>query len=202
MPEIMKTTKLFFNSVAMSIVAMFLTANLYADVYLYVHPLEASKKVSVELSLPILNTVSIYIFDNNEKLILHEKIEKGLSYKRIYDFSELKTGRYTIVSDSKNLQVTKKINVNENSIDVISTEYFHRPVFKLRDDVLNIIYMNRDQSIVKISIEDSKTTYYQEELPGDLLFKKSFDLQNLSRGEYTVLFEVNGYKFAHYITKK
>jgi hypothetical protein len=38
--------------------------------------------------------------------------------------------------------------------------------------------------------------------PGDLLFKKSFDLQNLSRGEYTVVFEVNGYKFAHYITKK
>ncbi len=197
----MKTTKLLFGTMAMSIAAMFFTARLYADVYLYVRPLETSKKVSVELSLPILNKVTIYVFDDKGESIHYEIIEKGSSYKRIYDFSELKTGRYTIVSDSKNLQVTKTIDVNKNSIDVVSTEYFHRPVFTLKDNLLSVTYMNRAQKDVKISLEDSKTTYYKENLPGDLICKKTFDLRNLSRGEYTVLFEVNGYKFAHYITK-
>lgn len=85
---------------------------------------------------------------------------------------------------------------------VVSTEYFHRPAFTLKGDILSITYMNRSQSNVKISLEDSKTTYYKENLPGDLLIRKSFDLRNVSRGEYTVLFEVKGYKFANYITKE
>jgi hypothetical protein len=72
----MKTTKLLFGKIAMSIAAMLLIANLHADVYLYVRPPELSKKALIELSLPVLNKVSIYVFDNNEKLIHHEKLEE------------------------------------------------------------------------------------------------------------------------------
>jgi hypothetical protein len=198
----MKTTKSIFGTMAMSIVAMFLTANLFADVYLYVRPLEASKKALVELSIPIRNEVSIYVFDNKGELIHHENIKKGSSYKRIYDFSEVETGRYTIISDSKYLKVTKKINVNENSIDVVSTEYVHRPVFTVKDDVLSINYLNTTQSDVKISIEDSDKIYYKGNMSSGAVFKKSFDLKKLLPGKYTVLCEVDGYKFAYDIRKE
>lgn len=180
---------------------MFLSACLYAGVHLYVVPFETSKKALVELSFPILSEVAIYVYDNDDNLVRHENIEKGSVYKRIYDFSELERGYYTIISDSKDLKVTKIIQVNTQSIEVVSTEYFYRPVFTMQGDILHIEYKNPDQSDVKISIEDSEDIYYMENLQGDELFKKSFNIQQLSRGEYTVRFEVNGYRFAYYIRK-
>ena len=184
----------------MSIVAMFLTANLYADVCLNKRPFEYSKKVLVELSLPIKSTVTVYLFNNKGQLVYNEDIKTGSSFKKVFDFSDEETGKYTIIADSKYLKVTKKINVNENSIYVSSTEYLHRPVFKLRNDILNITYMNIAQSDVKISIEDSDRIHYEGNMPGNFVFRKRFDLQKLLPGKYKVIFEADGNTFVQYFT--
>ena len=196
----MKKNKSLFVITAMSIVAMLLTANLYADVYLYVRPLENSKKVLVQLSLPIKSTVTIYLFNDKGQLIYNEDIKEGSSYKRVFDLSDEETGEYTLISDSKFLKITKEISVNRNSIEVVSTEYLHRPVFNLRDDILNITYKNITQSDVKISIKNSDRIHYEGDMPGNTIFRKSFDLQELIPGKYKVIFEADGNRFVQYLT--
>jgi YbbR domain-containing protein len=197
----MKTTKTIFATMAMSIVAMFLTANLYADVYLNVLPLETSKKVLVELTPPAKSTVTIYLYNEKGQLVYNEDIKEGSSYKKVFDFSNARNGIHTIVSDSKYLKETKEIKVEGTSIEVVSTKYLHRPVFTVKDDVLRIKYLNPTQSNVKLSIENSAKTYFNRDMPSEAVFIKSFDLKKLSPGNYTVSFEVDGYEFTHYITK-
>lgn len=197
----MKTTKSIFGTMAMSIVAMFLSANLYADVYLNVRPLETSKKVLVELTSPAESTVTVYLYNDKGQLVYNEDIKEGSSYKKVFDFSNVNNGIHTIVSDSKYLKETNEIKVEGTYIEVVSTNYIHRPVFTVKDDVLSIYYVNTTQSDVKLSIESSAKTYYKKDMPGDVVFAKSFDLRKLSTGEYTVLFEVDENEFTHHITK-
>lgn len=185
----------------MSIAAMLSTANLYADVFLYVYPMEASKKARVELSLPVQSPVNIYVFDNKGKLILEENIKKGVTYRKIYDFSNLPTGRYTIVSNSEFLEVTKTILLNKNSIEVVSTTYLHRPYIKLKDNLLTVKYINLTRSDVELSLEDSQRIYYKANLPSDVVFRKTFDIQKLLRGKYWISFEADGNTFVHQFTK-
>lgn len=181
----------------MSIVAMLCADNLYADVYLYVYPFEASKKARVELTLPVQSPVEISVFDDDGQLIYSEMIKKGSSYRKVYDFSNVKTGIYRIISNSDYLKMTKTLKVNENSIEVLSTEFLHRPIFTLKDDLLTVQYMNLTRSNVELSIENSERIFYKANLPSDVIFKKRFDVHKLYPGEYNVLFETNGNRFSH-----
>lgn len=196
----MKTTKSTLGSLIVSIVTMLFTTGLYAGSNLYVYPIEASRKAMVELSLPVRSDVSIYVLDSKDRPIYNENLDRVTHYKRLYDFSGLKTGMYKIISDSRYLKTTKTIFVDENSIEVVSTDYFHRPVFEMKENILSIRYPNSKKSEIRISISDANRTYYEGKMPGTLQFNKSFDLRKLLPGEYTVLFKVKNYEFAYYIT--
>ena len=86
--------------------ALLFTVNSYAGDEMNVTPITSEKKARVELQRPKSIDVSIFVTDVNGKVLHEETIKSQKSYGRVYDFTNLQDGKYTIISNDDYIRTT------------------------------------------------------------------------------------------------
>ena len=97
----MKTMNVILATVTLGASALLSTVNSYAGDEMNITPITAEKKAKVELKS--LKSIDVSIFVTNMKgSVLHEEtIKSKSSYGRVYDFTHVPDGKYTIVSNDE-----------------------------------------------------------------------------------------------------
>ena len=84
--------------------ALLSNVNSYAGDEMSITPITAEKKAKVELKSLKSIDVSIFVTDINGSVLHEETIKSKSSYGRVYDFTHLADGKYTIISNDEPYQ--------------------------------------------------------------------------------------------------
>lgn len=188
--------KLFASIFALSMVSFSVQANEIENFEVSI--VENSSVVKLELNTPSLNTFNVTLFNAFEREILSERVEAGETFESQIDFSELRRGTYTLVSEVGNLRLNKVLRVNGAQVELIDSYYSSKPVFLQEDGLLTVYYLKNEISGVNISIEDRSSIYHDSYYDDEgVVFNKVFSLENLWPGTYNVTFSSNGEFFTH-----
>jgi len=192
----MKTIKSLFVVAVFSLSTICFAGN--GDTFLEVIPLNKMDKANVQVVVPNNQRTFIYITDPESRVILQETIKKGSSTAKIYDFSNVDDGIYTLNSKTDQANVTKTIMVENSSIKVISSEVEYKPAFIIKENSLLVNYLNLEQEEIEMVIYNSYNTEFYKSTEGNSqVFQKKFDVSNMERGEYFAMIKVSGKNYIH-----
>lgn len=189
--------KILFTSILSLAVAVASTES-RASENLEVALIENSRTLRLEINSPILETVNLRLYNENDRVIFSERVELADSYESQLDFTDLRNGNYTLVSEVANMRVNKLIKVSETSVQLQDSYYSFIPVFKQENDKLSVYYVNNGGADIGISIEneyDVLSDFYFND--GVKVFNKTFSLAKLSAGNYMIRFVSKGQFHTH-----
>ena len=188
--------KLFASIFALSMVSFSVQANEIENFEVSI--LENSTVVKLEVNTPTLNSIDVTLYNGFEREILRERVEVGETFESQIDFSQLRRGTYTLVSEVGNMSLNKVLRVNGDQVKLIDSYYSFKPLFKQEGNLLTVYYVKGAEKAVSLSIEDNLNIYYDEFYSSDeTVFTKVFSLENLSSGTYNFNFTANGETFLH-----
>ena len=191
----MKTIKSLLAVSVLGFSTVLFAGNAYD--FLEVIPLNMMDKAVVKVVFPKYQNTSIYVADPEGSIIHRETIKKGSSTAKIYNFSNLDDGIYTFYSITEQVNITKKIMVNNSSIEVISNEVEYKPVFIIKDNHLLVNYLNLEQEEIEMVIYNSNAELYRSTEGNSEVYQKKFHFSHHERGEYFAKITVGRKNYTH-----
>ncbi len=183
-PKKLKTMKTLIKSILV-VAVMFGTYTSYASETLSTLP--TFKFVNEGDSISVTNSAGEVIYQG--------RVNYNGNLIRLFDFSQLDNGVYT-VEISKDFEIeTLNLNVTDNKVTLLtdSQEKIFKPVFRTKNDKLIVSKIALDQKEMKVEI------YYKDELiftenvdgqNGDIL-NRVYQLDATNRGDYTAVIRAN-----------
>ena len=191
----MKTINSLFAVAVLGLSTILFAGNAYA--FLEVIPMNTMDKAAVHVVVPKNQNSSIYISDPEGRIIHRETIKSSSSNGKVYNFSNLDEGVYTFYSETDHANFTKKVKVENSSVEVISNEVEYKPAFIVEDEKLMVNYLNLDQEKIKMAVYSSYADYYNSTEGNSKVFQKKFDISGLDSGEYFAMIKVGDKNFIH-----
>ncbi len=173
-------------------------AETYAGDELNVTPIAAEKKVKVELNSPKSIDVSILVANMDGKVLHEETIKSRRSYGRVYDFTNLKDGQYTIISEDDYITTTTEVKIHRSDIDVLSNEVEYKPIFLTKGGSLMVNYLNINAEDIKFSIENGDAVVYESDGGNDISFQKILNISKMPSGDYFANIEAGSRTYSYY----
>ncbi len=190
----MKTINSLIAVAVLGLSTILFAGNAYA--FLEVTPLNMMDKAVVKVVFPN-DQNSFIIADSEGKIILRETIKKGSSTAKIYNFSNVDDGIYTLYSTIEYGIATTKIMVKNSSIEVISNEVDYKPVFIIKDNHLLVNYLNLEQEEIEMVIYNSNAELYRSTEGNSQVYQKKFHFSHHERGEYFATITVGRKNYTH-----
>jgi len=194
----MKTRKLMFAAVLI-LLNVVLTQVAYSNIERTM-PLISNDSMTVELTdvekearITVRNlhhnNVVLKIEDNWGNALLIEKIKELGRYSKLYNFSKLGDGEYTITVLFGDEAIYQKVNISNGTLSVMPkyriTEVM--PFFLKKGDFLYVSYINSEERYVSVSILDSSNeVIFEKGMGNELDTQGKFDISQLKKGKYTV----------------
>jgi len=152
-----------------------------------------SRVIRMNMNTPTSETMDVLLFNDRNRMIHQDKIESLSLYDESYDFSDLKDGTYTLVSAVANMRLSRVLEVEGSEVKLADSYYTFQPHFKVVDDRILVHYVVEGNKDIGISIESGSTTLF-DAFYGDneRIFAKSFAIDDLSKGSYTLHFVSQG----------
>lgn len=193
---------LFVSLLGLSLTLMPLSANDIGDLEVEVDELNQA----VELKMDNINTneINFVLYNSFERVMFADRAEMNETFESSIDFSDLRRGTYTLVSESGNMRYHKVIKVRKEEIELTDSYFTFTPVIEQDENTLRVYYLNGLQTDIQVSIEDISTVYFDSYFSADEfgVFTKDFSLENLTPGTYTFNLSANGDVFQHTIEVK
>lgn len=194
----MKTMNAILATVTIGASALLSTVDAYAGDEMNVTPFTAERKATVELKNPKSIDVSIFV-TNVEGRVLHEEtIKSQSSYGRVYDFTYLKDGIYTIISDDDYITTTTEVKVHRSAVEVLRNDVEYKPIFSTKEGFIMVSYLNKDAEDIKFSIESGNAVLYESAEGSDISFHKMLNISKMQPGDYDATIEVGGKTYSYY----
>ncbi|KJF43207.1 hypothetical protein [Draconibacterium sediminis] len=125
--------------------------------------------------------------ENNAVVFFHKTTKKLASYNENLDFSALGNGTYCICINYGNQSLNNKIMVSDSKITTENVQHLYEPYMKLDNGQLNVSFLNTAQKGVFLNIYKNGEHVYGYNLGKKLTIHKSYDISNLTSGEYRVV---------------
>ena len=140
--------------------------------------------------------------DQEGTLVFHsESKESQTGYRKLFDFSGLKDGRYELSVKVNTTTVKKPITIQQGTLNVGESEFRFDPYFTWSGNVLKISYLNFDGDPLRLSIDGEWGNLYDASLGREFNTMLGYDLSALEKGNYTVVLS-GGDKQYVYLLKK
>lgn len=195
----MKTMNTILAAVTISAGSLFLSGNANAGDGMNLTPITSEKKVTVELRNPKSIDVSIFVSNDQGKILHEETIKSQRSYGRVYDFSALEDGVYNIVSEDDFIKTTTDFRIYRSDIEVLNNNVEYKPLFSTDEGTIMVNYLNIDTEDIKFYIESSKNDkLYKSEEGSDISFQKKLDISKMKPGDYYATLEVGKKSYSYY----
>ena len=180
----MKTIKFLSTVVAVAIVAV---ASAVEKPKMNVVPLTPDRAViSIQNDNAALFELSIVA--ENGDLVYYKQSTKPLnSYQKIFDFTQLENGNYTLKLKVNDTSLSKDFQVASKGIYVGESKLRFDPYFAFQDNVLKLSYLNFDGENFSLDIYDKDGLIYKSKLGKDFNMVSGYDLSALTEGKYDVV---------------
>ena len=180
----MKTIKFLSTVMAIAIVAV---ASAVEKPKMNVVPLTPDRAViSIQNDNAALFELSI-VAENGDLVYYKESTKPLNSYQKIFDFTQLENGNYTLKLKINDTSLSKDFQVASKGIYVGESKLRFDPYFAFQDNVLKLSYLNFDGENFSLDIYDKDGLIYKSKLGKDFNMVSGYDLSALTEGKYDVV---------------
>ncbi len=152
----------------------------------------------MEVKNPSSEVMDIYLFNDNKREIFSKRVGLGETLESQYDFTKLKNGTYTLVSEVAHMRLNRVIEVKGSQANLVDSCHSFLPVFAQKDDRLLVHYVNNGGEDIGFSIEDNEGEIYDAFFDNsDTIFTKPFSIENLEARNYKFHFTSKGNFYTH-----
>lgn len=148
------------------------------------------KRVSVVLdNMGTRSTVRLGLRDENGNILLTKNIAGEKRFAKVFNLDNLPNGKYELVFDTGLKEVIQPFKIRNDQVQLNAyerKEYF-APVFKVKNGVVMLSYLNKRVSNVSVEIMDEYgESIFQEKHSYVLQVQRQYDLNNVSGKMCTV----------------
>ncbi|HKK81463.1 MAG TPA: hypothetical protein VJ909_04400 [Prolixibacteraceae bacterium] len=129
-----------------------------------------------ELSIEDLNGSVIYYKEGR----ISDKL-----YSKLFDFTNLKDGKYKVVAKNNFGEKEIFFMVSDNTVNVVKEESSVKPFVKLEGNVLKVSYLNESLSDTYLTLYSENGEVFKKELGKDFSITAGFDIGKLAKGTYS-----------------
>jgi hypothetical protein len=159
------------------------TGNLRVDIL----PLNAERAV-IAISNSTESHFGISIENSAGEVVYYKETEgKMADYRKVYDFSKLENGQYTLVVNIDGATSKREFNIDSKSIEVGKMKNLVEPYFAFNDDVLRVAYLNYPGETMDLLIYDGSNLIYNKALENTFSVNEGLNLSKLKAGNYQVV---------------
>ena len=193
---ISKLTMLFaFVAIANTLMA---SGNLKVNIL----PLTSEKAV-VAISNTTASNFQISIAnDKGETIYYKETGADSKDYRKVFDFSNLEDGDYTLTASVDGLTTERSFKVNKENIAVGKEKSEMEPYFAYKEGVLVLSYLNFSEDNLSLNFYDKNDLVYNKELGDKFNVNEGFDMTKLANGAYTVVLSTNDKSYTYNVEVK
>ena len=132
--------------------------------------------------------------DSNGKIVYTDSKEShSYNCKKLYDFSELASGKYTFEVKLGGQTEMENLVVNNGKVQIVGQEDQISPYFSLNGKFLEFTFPNSEQKSGRLLLYDNDTKHwiFQERLFPEFDIQQALNLSKLNSGSYKAVL-ING----------
>ncbi len=153
-----------------------------------IYPIEGKSRAVVFASFIPQGTLELKISDIDGSTLYKEEYNDCDYYRKIYDFSSLKDGKYQLEASLNGETIYKPFLIENNNIKPIIEKKDKLPVyFKQKGTQLNVSALNDRNEKVTFKVFDYDKVIYEHELGAEKFVQQRFDFTSLKNGNYDVM---------------
>lgn len=179
----MKTGKLFLALILATFTAtsVMATGNLKMNI-----STGDTEEAVVEISNLKTSVFQIDVKDEYGDVIFYKKTKvPSTNYKRIYDFSRLEDGTYSMTVKIDRELTQKRFDIRNGKVNVLAEKKVVEPFFIHDNQQFKMSYLNFAGEDVKLYVYDNnRNEIYKKHFTSDFTIHHGLDLSKLPRGNY------------------
>lgn len=169
------------------------SGNLKVNIY----PLSSEKAV-VAISNNTASTFQISIKNEyGETIYYKETNADNKDYRKVYDFSKLEPGNYTLTATMGGSATERSFKISQDQIAVNDEKASLDPYFSYKEGVLGVSFLNFGEEKLNLRFYDANGEVFSKEIGNEFNVIEGFDLSKLSKGEYTVVLSAGSKEYAY-----
>lgn len=121
------------------------------------------------------------------------------TYSQLYDFSMLDDGKYNFTVKVDNEKEVNTLKIKNGKIEVLNQRKEVEPFFLMKDNRLELSYLNFGKENIKLVVYDGRTheLLYEKKLNSDFAINYGLDFSKLKSGKYDAVL-ASGSNFYEY----
>lgn len=195
----MKNLKSILTGLALVLVtgAVWATGNMKVNIV----PAENEKAVVQILNVAESN-YEIELKNETGDLVFYKKTDApSANYARHYDFSMLEDGNYSLTVKGDNEKMENYLKIEKGTVEVLNQRKEVAPFFTVRDNRLEVSYLNFELENLKVMVYDNNTLLFEKNLEPEFAVNYGLDLSNLQSGTYDAVLVAENSSFEYQIIK-
>jgi hypothetical protein len=195
----MKNLKLFLLGTALVLVsgAILATGNMKVNIV----PVEKDRTV-VQILNVTENNYEIELTNEKGDLVFYKKTDvPTASYANHYNFSMLNDGNYNLTVKTNDEKLENSLKVANGQVKSIDQKRMAAPYFTVRDNRLELSYLNFELEDLKVMVFDNNTLLFERKLKPEFAVNYGLDISNLKNGKYDAVLVAESGTFEYQITK-
>lgn len=153
----------------------------------YMHPLNKANHAAVTIASVGEGKFNLTIESENGVDVYYDEVMTSHDqFSKVFDFSNLKDGEYTLKITSKNEVKVRQFDIKNGKIKVFNEEQ-ELPVFKTSGEKAEILLPNASNLNYSIRIVNEKGEELYSTTDSKENIKKVFDFSKMEKGQYQVL---------------
>lgn len=181
MKTILKASMLF---------ALFVVANTVfagGNLKLNIVPLDAEKAL-VAISSLTGDNLQVSVKDNFGRIVYYkETVAPVNDYRKVFNFSELEDGYYTLEVVSEKLTTEREFQMRAGKIKVGAEKTSLEPFFAYEDGLLKCSYLNFNKERTSLYFMKDSELLYSKEIGRNFTVSEALNLSKLDEGTYTAV---------------
>lgn len=196
----MKTIRILTMMFAIMVIAnvAMATGNLRVDIL----PLTVNRAV-VAISNNAESKFEISIENSAGETVYYKETEgKTVDYRKIYDFSKLEAGQYTLMVNIDGAMSKRNFNIDREGIQVGKMKNTVEPYFAFNNDILHLAYLNYPGAKMNLLIYDGNDLIYNKALENTFSVNEGLNLSKLKAGNYQIVLATDDHLFDYAVEVK
>jgi hypothetical protein len=132
--------------------------------------------------------------DKNGIILHSEKVNKEGNFVKVFDFSELNDGNYTLELDKDYQIIVKSIKIKDSKVffNKNAKKIIFKPVIRNKENRLMISKIAFEEKDLEVLLYYNDEKIYSEVVKGGAIVNRVYKLDKEIKGNYTVVIKNNG----------
>ncbi len=144
-----------------------------------------SEKAMVTFEPGAAKSFELKITDQQGQVLYYKKSEStSTDYKKVFDFSELKSGNFNLSINYDNCSISRNLVKENDQLTIGSELRLYEPWYRIEGDKLLVTHLNPSLKNVYMNIYENGQYVTRKKLGNEMAINKCIDISKLEGGEY------------------